>query len=593
MRTMLKAGTMLAGALWAGAARADPPPVTEGPVLVDAGGTPRPTTLLGSERGLDIPFTDLEEVQPVYVDHSTGETGIITASAPGRNADGPNDDVARYGFDTGQLIPPGIQPGFVLLTTTSTFSYSVTESVVTRETRVGGGVTAQVRVAGLGTPLASATADTAGAAQAMAMGQASFAGLRGRILPPIVSSAGVAESVSETRSSAITGRDTYALVGFGNFTGINLVGNLGMCDRPLGTCQGGVTYDVPETNVINVDYHVFQDLYVTTTIERLITATGTVTLDIPLAAYGRAHPAAQVVGFGRSDRFLGRLLAQGGAAPATVGTGRTRLFVEGDRSFGHYDADGTVMRSTQDYTGLRGGVVTQVGGELSLGLAVEGGRWQWELEDPLLPEEAEGSAFRGGAFANWTPGGWRVNAAVFLGRQEVDTIASSNAGAGTSTSSYHATLYGAGVEAGHPIQAGAVTVTPSVGLTWLGWHAPAVDEAGGLAPLSVDSVTRHQFRPSLALSVEGGGGPVRLGVRGRAYAVAGDRRGFVTADDGGLSAPGSFGIAGPADGRFGGEAGAYASFRIAPNAALGASWSSRFTGGSVAHSAEIGLRFAF
>ncbi len=301
-------------------AQSAPPPLTEGPVLVDAGGTPRPTTLLGSERDLDIPFTDLEDIQPVYV-NSLGETGIITASAPGRNADGLNDDIARYGFDTGQLIPPGIQPGFVLLTTTTTFSYSVTESVVTRETRVGGGVTAQVRVAGLGTPLASATADTAAAAQALAMGQTSLAGLRGRILPPVVGSTGVTESVSETRSSAITGRDTYALAGFGNFTGINIVGNLGMCDRPLGTCQGGVTYDVPETNVVNVDFHVFQDLYVTTTIERLITATGTVTLDIPLAAYGRAHPAAQVVGFGQSDRFLGRLLAQGAAA---LGDGRDR-----------------------------------------------------------------------------------------------------------------------------------------------------------------------------------------------------------------------------------------------------------------------------
>jgi hypothetical protein len=574
-------------------AQSAPPPLTEGPVRVDAGGTPRPTTLLGSERDLDIPFTDLEEVPPVFV-NSLGETGIVTASQPGRNAGELDSSArARYGFDVGQLLPARSpdEPNGVLAVTTFTFSYSVTESFVTRETRVGGGVTAQVRVAGLGTPLASATADTAAAAQALAMGQASFAGLRGRILPPIISSTGVTESVSETRRSAITGRDTYAAVYF-NFSDA-IVGNLGMCDRPFGTCQGGITYDVPDFGVLNVDYHVFQDLYVTTTIERLITATGTVTLDIPLAAYGRAHPAAQVVGFGQSDHFLGRLLAQGAAAPATVGTGRTRLFVEGDRSFGHYRARGAVRRSTQDFTGLRGGVVTEVDGDFSLGLAIEGGHWEWELEDALLPERAEGSAFRGGVFANWTPGGWRVNAAAFVGRQDVDTKASSNAGAGTSTASYHATLYGAGIEAGYPIEAGAVTVTPGVGVTWLGWHAPAVDEAGGLAPLSVDSVTRHQFRPSLGLSIEGGGGPLRLGVRGRAYAVAGDRRGFVTADDGGLSAPGSFGIAGPAEGRWGGEGGAYAAFTIAPDAAISASWSSRFTGNSTSHSGEIGIRIAF
>ncbi len=138
-----------------------------------------------------------------------------------------------------------------------------------------------------------------------------------------------------------------------------------------------------------------------------------------------------------------------------------------------------------------------------------------------------------------------------------------------------------------------MTVTPSADVTWLGWHAPHGGRGRRARSPVGRPVTRHQFRPSLGLSVEGGGGPFRLGVRGRAYAVAGDRRGFVTADDGGLSAPGSFGIAGSAEGRWGGEGGAYAAFTIAPNAAISASWSSRFTGNSTSHSGEIGIRIAF
>jgi outer membrane autotransporter protein len=250
--------------------------------------------------------------------------------------------------------------------------------------------------------------------------------------------------------------------------------------------------------------------------------------------------------------------------------------------------------SSFGFTGLRGGLLAAVGEDLSLGAVIEGGHWGWTLNDKTLPEHLSGDSVRGGAFLNWMAGPWRLNFGAFLGSQQVRSTASSTLGGGASRAAYDADVYGLGGEAGYPVAMGDWTLTPLVGVSWLGWSSPAFTETGGIAPLTVAAASRDQIRTSMGLGLDQAfdisGMPLALGGFAKLFGIHGDRTSMVSASDGGLSAPGSFAVAGPGSGSVGGEIGAHAALSITSNAAITLSWSSRLANHASDHAGQIGLQ---
>jgi outer membrane autotransporter protein len=487
------------------------------------------------------------------------------------------------------------------------YSYTLTDTQIVRTTMIGGGINANVRIAGTTAVLGSGSALTLGPAVAQAMANANLAGLRGRILPPVVTTTGIVQSdVITGVSSVLTGRtDTPTLEDF--IAGTSIVNGVRVLDvvviGPVGrcagrssfnmSCEGGVQYSLP-TGSTSLVVVLDTALTSTTTINRTVTSTGLATVDIPVAAYDRVHPAAQTSGFDQSDRFLARMLRSGDAGfGAALGRdGRLSMFLEGTAASNDYDARGGVSVSDGSFTGVRGGLAFAASSTLTIGAAGEGGRTRWTLHDAGLPESARGDAWRAGAFLRWSPGQWRVQAAGFGGRQQVRSTVSSTFGAGTSTARYDASVYGLGGEVGYAIPAGSFTLTPSIGIDWLGWRAPAFSETGGMAPLTVAAASREQIRPHIGLAADYRGEKVSLGAFARGTLVTGDRQGLVSARDG-LSQAGSFAVTGPSSSREEAELGAHIDYALSPAATISISGNARIGSAAASYGGQIGVRVGF
>lgn len=475
--------------------------------------------------------------------------------------------------------------------------YAIVDTQVINTTLVGGGITANVRIAGTGAPLSSATALTLDAAVAQARAGADLSGIRGRILPGIVTASGVAQSTVITGSSSVvTNRaetDVQVTV-FGPAT--TTFAATGQCNATFTQCEASYTHRALDGTENFYQQHRLT-LATTTTIQQTVTSTGTVTVDIPVAAPGLAHPGVQVAGFDQSDRFLQRLSAPGAAGLGMpMGDDGWSMFLEATGARGDVGQDGGASPARYEFGGLRGGVSHAAGRGLTLGLAIEGGRQDWSTADVFYREAAEGSGVRVGGFAAWTPGTIRIGLGAFVGRQEVDTTGTSLAGAGVSRASFTATTWGVGGSAAWPVEAGNWTLTPSLGVAVLGWSSDGYTERGGLAPLTVEGADRTQVRPEVGLDIArrfdlGGEASLVLGANARAFAVTGDEDGAVTASDG---VAGSFDITAPGQGASGGDLGAYAAVSLGPNTTLTAAWSHRFNqAGEDSDAALLQLRIAF
>lgn len=581
----------------------DPPPLTigvPGPVILNESGQPYTSgngttttqlqaVVVSSERGLNIPFTNLTGVDPNYF-LPTQIVYQVVANAPQFLTVG--NSTGRYEFETGSASLPIIDSQFPNETFSDSRAYRLFETNTINTVNVGGGVTATIRAGGV--ERASATAASAADAQSQALGQLRALNLPGRRLPAIVTSSGVVESVSESRVSAITARDTYVatIVTFGPEQIV--IGARGRCEQFVTNCQGGLTYAVGDDET-NYNTYLLEDVYVTNTITRTITSSGEIVLDIPFAAYGRVHPAAQTMAFEQSGAFLTRALHSGNARPtAPLGDAQQRwsVFLEGARRSSDFDADGAVAASDGDFTGARGGFTFAATPALTLGAIGESGDWSWALHDAVLPEHADDAqTWRFGGFASWRPQSWRIALAGFGGQARVRSLASSSLGGGTSTALYDADVYGAGAEIGYAIPVQGLTVTPNVGVDWLGWRAPAFEETGGLAPLSVASASRDQKRFHFGVSADYEAARWNIGGYVRGTYVDGDRTGLVIASDG-VSAPGSFVIEGPASDRRQAEIGAHIDYAPRPDVVLSLSGDARGGEQSQSYGLQWGLRIA-
>lgn len=594
-RIILLAGGALTAALnAAGMAQAQsaPPALTPGspgPVIVGPSGQPYTqnigngtqqlrATVASSERDLNIAFTRLIDVDPNFYPLAvrSNNNGLLNVGTV----------TARYGFEVGSAGAAPQQENSTTDVFGGSSAFRLFETSVVTAVNVGGGITANIRAGGV--QRASATASSAAAAQSAALGQIGVLELPGRRLPAVVTSTGVTESTSETRVSAITARDSYVvtIVTFGPAP--ILVGRQGQCSQFLTNCQGGLTYQIGDDETNFNTYHL-EDVYVTHTVNRTTTASGTITLDIPFAAYGRAHPAAQTMAFDLSERFLARML-RGDDARWGVGGGKVGLFLEVTAAEQDYRASGVIAASHGSSTGLRGGIVLRVSPDLTLGLAGEGGRGRWTLNDLVLPESTRDHLWRIGGFAAWSPGPWRITAGVFGGRQTVTSSASSALGGGTSAARYTASTWGAGIAIGHAIPVGVFTLTPSLGTDWLGWRAPAFIETGGGAPLSVAASARDQWRSHVGLAADYRGAKVGIGAFARGTLVSGDRQGLVSASDGVTSGGGSFTIGGPASDRHSVEMGGHVDYAVTASAVIYASGNARIGSAGSEFGGQVGIR---
>ena len=319
----IRSGLAIGVTMAAGAARADPPQLTQGPTipaipgqvinfpprltvpggLVITGDSPggasaSPSILISSERNLTITLSALDTAT---LDALLGYSSVAQTASPATC-----DVVQNSGVGAGGNYVPELGGCYADGTDFATSAgYSLTETRIVTATQVNGSVTATVRLAGTGQLLATATAASGATAEAQALAAASLATLPGRVLPPSQASS-VTQTITDSDNRVLTGRDVYVWVQTVIGAAVANVGQTGRCDHPNGTCEGGVpTYLVSGAVLINTG--VFTDLYVTDTVSRTITTNGTVTLTIPLAAAGYVHPSAQTIAFDLSDRFLARL----------------------------------------------------------------------------------------------------------------------------------------------------------------------------------------------------------------------------------------------------------------------------------------------
>lgn len=362
---------------------------------------------------------------------------------------------------------------------------------------------------------------------------------------------------------------------------------------PYALAVGEVNYNTITTTNYSIDSATTN--ITTTTLSEVWAVDGTV------RQIGTAHAATQAVSFDIGDIFLTRMLAP---SQANLGTpllvdgkpSRWTAFLEGFGLTGKLGGSASLPGSDYSFVGGRGGLTYAVSPDLAVGVAAQGGRTGWHMGDSISQESAAGDDVRAGLFALYAPGQWRFAAAGFAGRQHVDT-ATSVFGFAPSTGAYDATVYGAGAMAGYAFMVGGVTITPRVGVSWLGWSSPAYTESGGLIPLAVNAATRDQVRPSLGLAVDrafalDSGAILTLGASGRAFAILGDQDGYVTAGFAGF--PGTtFGIEAPGQGHNAIELGGYGAVAFSRTFALTASSTSRLLQHGSSHTGQAGLKVSF
>lgn len=384
--------------------------------------------------------------------------------------------------------------------------------------------------------------------------------------------------------------------------GVVQFGVLSACDAPTGasatrpTCTTGAASTL---NVVGGQVNTNVNIDTVSTIDTTITGTDTYLtseqylISAVFAAYGRVHPAAQIMALEQSASFLSAI-ADGdvfrGNARALDGAGRWRLFLEAAGQRQDFDAHRDIAASDGAFAGLRGGAAFALNPQWTIGLIGEEGQWHWDGHDRLLPEQARNAnSWRLAGFAEWRGAPWRLTLVGFTGQQTVKSITDS--GAGSAEAQYTGSLYGAGARLGRGFAVGGIVLTPSVGIDWLRWDAGAFTERGGLAPLSIRSATRDQTRLHAGLALNRQSGRWDVGAYLRGTLTSGDRRGRVIASDG-VSAEGDFAIDGPTADSRQAEIGGHIDFTPQPGLLLGLSAAARAGEQTKSYGVQFGVRLA-
>ncbi len=288
-------------------ALADPPQLTEPPLVQGLTG-PLVAELLASERGLTITVDDLADLAPAY-DDGTGSVLIVLNDGTAGTVTSPQIPV-RYGPDGGSYSLPDTlgQPSSLF---TNSFGYRLTRTAETVDVSADGGVVVSARIGALGAVLATATAPTFAAAQALLLANPALDGIRNTIAAMQAVLAAPTMATTEAVTSVLSGRDTYrtTLITFGPDSDFIYAGNLGECATPLTACEGGTAVEIAD-GATHFNEITLQDLYITDTLTRTATTVQNWFLDLtlnegtdPPQLTGPNGPPVQV-GIGTQDSSL-------------------------------------------------------------------------------------------------------------------------------------------------------------------------------------------------------------------------------------------------------------------------------------------------
>jgi len=387
------------------------------------------------------------------------------------------------------------------------------------------------------------------------------------------------------------------------------IGDRGVC---TGTgCSGGtgpiVTLTFGET-VNNVHTYIHYDITETVTVTEEWLTYEHWALTGVVQAVGVVHTAVQSGALDAGSRFLRRmgdeaagtqgrgvisvpLLAYGPTGTATVGVDPlgARVWAEAYGGIARTDADGAIPGDERRSYGFAGGVVFSPTEGFTLGVGLDHGRTDIDL-DSAFAETGTINLTEIGLSAGYTSGPWFANAALTYGFGNADTT---HALGGVSTAGYDLSLWGVLAETGYRFDVGGVRVTPTIGIDYLDMRTDGFTETGGAALVAPDhAIDRTRAWIGLDLGHTWhtpSGGSFALSGYGRLVGVlSGDERTLPVAF---ASVPGAgMTVTGNAEDRFGFDAGAAAGYAFGNGASLFAAYDARFRDGFTAHQGRIGLK---
>jgi outer membrane autotransporter protein len=289
----------------------------------------------------------------------------------------------------------------------------------------------------------------------------------------------------------------------------------------------------------------------------------------------------------RAPLDLLRLAAAGASDAPLVTDGGFRLWGEAYGLWSEHDSQGSLPEDEQRIYGFSAGVAFDLAPGATLGLGIDHGSGEVELD--AVSESAETSLTQLGAHAGFASGPFVGSLAAIYGFGSVD--AEHSGGGGTSTASYDINSTGLFAEAGFRLPFDMLQLTPRAGLDWVQVDTDSFSESGGFALEAPDAEferTRGWLGISLDHDLMSGESPLALSAYGRWVHMFSGRERSLAASF--VSLPGTpLTIDGLSEDANSAEFGASLAARFAPNMSLYLAYDGRFSGDGHAHAASGGI----
>jgi uncharacterized protein with beta-barrel porin domain len=285
----------------------------------------------------------------------------------------------------------------------------------------------------------------------------------------------------------------------------------------------------------------------------------------------------------------------GGGAPAEQVERRFRTWAEGYGVSSRLDDTNGMPGDSRRTWGLVGGIAYSLAPGATLGFAVDQGWTKVEVNG--LPQSGRINLIQFGANASFEVGAWTFGFAAIHGRGDIETrnATSSVAGVtGVAFADYEAQLWGAIAETSYYVAVGNGRIVPKLGFDWQHTKTDAFTEAGILNPVTVAGQTAWRVRGFAGFEVghtwSAPGTMFDLAAYARAVEILDQELPIATVTGGGAP-PATFQSIG--ESRFGIDAGASASLRLAEALRIYALYDGRFRSNFVSHGGTLGVELRF
>jgi hypothetical protein len=309
-------------------------------------------------------------------------------------------------------------------------------------------------------------------------------------------------------------------------------GDLGVCAiaasdgvNPTGCSLPGTAVSV-NANVVNTNTFTNTINSVTPTTTTTVNQQVTARWQVSATAgnqFGTVHALVGPAAFERGNRLIGQLLDMGGGdASAASGIARAAMPMRGEAGlgggegglmmFGGYfggrssiDADASipVARVKGDSDGFVLGLRQALGDATHMGIAVDYGRSDYTVRDPLYPETLTLKHTQAALFAGWSDGGLSLRGAASYGFGTART--SMQTPTTPATGSRDVSSWSLGAQAGFAVPLGKdASLTPHVGIRHISAKLKGFTETGGTTPLLGLSQTTDRTRLYAGLEAKAG-----------------------------------------------------------------------------------------